>query len=64
MVIMYVADVVFACFREIVHEGKIGMSQMVEYEDRQLTSSHENSKITNIYKNANLWFLYTTVYLY
>ena len=39
-----------ACFREIVHEGKIGMSQMVEYEDRQLTSSHENSKITNIYK--------------
>lgn len=23
---------------------------MVEYEDRQLTSSHENSKITNIYK--------------
>ena len=39
-----------ACYREIVHEGKIGMSQMVEQEDHQLTSSHGNSKITNIHK--------------
>lgn len=39
-----------ACYRKIVHEGKIVMSQMAEYEDHQLTSFHENSKITNIYK--------------
>ena len=38
------------CYREIVHEGKIGMSQMAEYEYRKLTSSRENNKITNIYE--------------
>ena len=40
-----------ACYREIVHEGKIGMSRMAAYEDHQLTSFHENSKTTNIYKD-------------